>query len=636
MSIHSSLRAGKPDTFLFVPVVGDSGDNTLPGTAGDDTIDGLDGDDTLSGGGGVDVMDGGLGSDTADYTTAAAGVVVRLFAGQTTVDGDGGTDTLISIENVTGSAFNDTLLGTVGNNVLSGGAGQDFLIGLGGDDILIGGSVLANQLQGGIGDDDYYVSANDTLVEFAGEGHDRIFTTQARLVMAANIEDLTYTGSGAFTGIGNAEDNAITGNIGADVLSGREGADSLDGGDGIDTVDYRLAGSGVVLSLADGEASDDGDGSTDILANFENVTGSVWDDDLTGDAGVNVLDGGDGYDRLVGGGGADILRGGADYDMVDYSGAAGGVFIKLNTGQAVNDGDGSSDQLISIEDVTGSAFNDIIIGGSIDNYLYGGAGSDVLIGLDGDDLLEGGNGAANQLQGGLGDDRYYVEANDTLVEFANEGHDSVLTTRNSYTLRANFEDLAFDGVGNFVGTGNDEDNAIVGGDGDDFLTGLKGDDILVGASGCGCGGGGNDTAVMSGVLADYEIEDLGGGAWGITDLVADRDGSDLLLDIDQLRFSDGSTYALVSVDPAPVLSDKTLDIAQVLPGLIDDDFLSFKDVDGPLVLPGDDGQMASSVLLDAELIEAFPTHMLTLSPEGGYVGGTDDIGRLHDHDGWLF
>lgn len=628
MGVRTRQAAGGGETPQFLAVLGDGNDNLLVGDAAADTIEGLGGNDSLRGFGGNDLLDGGEGDDVADYSLAASGVVVHLFAGLTLNDGDGGVDTLVAIENVTGSAFNDTILGSAGMNVLSGGDGQDYLIGLGGDDFLAGGSGAANQLQGGLGDDLYLVHANDTLVEFAGEGYDTVGTLRNRLVLAANIEALVFVGAGDFVGVGNAEDNAITGGLGNDILSGLGGDDVLNGGDGTDTADYSRAASGVIASLADGIASDDGDGSSDTFTGIENLLGSVWDDALTGDAGANVLDGGDGFDVLVGGGGVDVLRGGLDYDMADYSAAAGGVVVKLNVGLATNDGDGSSDQLVSVEDITGSAFDDVIIGDTIDNYLYGGSGRDVLIGGEGDDLLEGGNGVANQLQGGLGDDRYYVEANDTLVEFADEGYDSVATTLNRYVLRANFEELGFVGVGDFVGIGNAEDNTIVGGDGDDTLMGGLGDDILVGNGGCGCGGGGNDTVVLAGVFADYLIEDLGGGGWGITDSVAGRDGADLLIDIDQLRFSDGSTFALV---PAA-------DVAQVLPGLLDDDFVLSKDADLPLVLPGTGLERdASAAVREGVSADAsIPGHMLMLDFDGGLIGGTDDFGWLHGHDAWLF
>lgn len=86
--------------------------------------------------------------------------------------------------------------------------------------------------------------------------------------------------------------------------------------------------------------------------------------------------------------------------------------------------------------------------------------------------------------------------------------------------------------------------------------------------------------------------------------------------------------------PVPV-SDA--DIAQVLPGIMTDEFLLSKDVDLPLVLPGDGSEVAALDMSgDAEALVGFPTHMLTLDPDGGFMGGTDDVGRLHDHDGWLF
>ena len=87
---------------------------------------GNDGDDTLRGGEGNDILNGGNGNDTADYTDAAAGVTVNLSrtTSQNTVGA--GTDTLSSLENVTGSAFNDTLTGSSAANIMVGGAGEAY------------------------------------------------------------------------------------------------------------------------------------------------------------------------------------------------------------------------------------------------------------------------------------------------------------------------------------------------------------------------------------------------------------------------------------------------------------------------------------------------------------------------------
>src|SRR5690606_25416949 len=193
-----------------------------------------------------------------------------------------------------------------------------------------------------------------------------------------------------------------------------------------------------------------------------------------------------------------------------------------------------------------------------------------------------------------------------------------------------------------------------------------GDDVIVGSSSCGCGGPGEDTVVLAGVLADYVIEDLGGGAWSVTDTVADRDGVDMLLDIAWLRFSDGTTFQLVPADAAAA-TDKTAgdalvlpdigddfilagnaDIALVLPDATADEALPPNDLDQPLVLPGVDddafilGKDAGLPLVQPgeadilltlepslELLPPGPSDMLTLDPgPGGFIDLADD--------GWLF
>ncbi len=141
----------------------------ISGLGGNDTINGLGGNDALDGGSGNDTLNGGSGSDTAVYQFAGAGIVVFLDRERTTNDGLGGKDTLISIENVIGSRFNDQIAGDRRNNSLSGLGGDDALGGLGGDDTLIGGEgsdefVYFNPTQG-----------VDTIVDFESGGIDRIF-----------------------------------------------------------------------------------------------------------------------------------------------------------------------------------------------------------------------------------------------------------------------------------------------------------------------------------------------------------------------------------------------------------------------------------------------------------------------------
>ena len=107
-------------------LLGNSANNVLIGNAGDDLLMGRAGNDTLSGGG---------GSDTASYADAARGVTINLANG--TARGGDGNDTLISIENAVGSAFNDTLTGNSAANVLNGGGGNDRLEGAAGLDTYV-------------------------------------------------------------------------------------------------------------------------------------------------------------------------------------------------------------------------------------------------------------------------------------------------------------------------------------------------------------------------------------------------------------------------------------------------------------------------------------------------------------------
>jgi serralysin len=131
-------------------------------------------------------------------------------------DGDGGSDTFSSIENLTGSAFDDLLVGDANANILSGGLGRDVIIAGGGNDIINGGAGVPNELYGGAGDDTYIVEERtDSIIENAGEGIDTVLSALFQINLSANVENLTYTGTGTFTGVGNAVGNTITGGLSA-------------------------------------------------------------------------------------------------------------------------------------------------------------------------------------------------------------------------------------------------------------------------------------------------------------------------------------------------------------------------------------------------------------------------------------
>ena len=123
------------DPTLEIPasINGGAGDDTLFGLAGNDALFGGRGEDTLYGGAGNDTFNGGASVNTASYADATAGVTVSLGmqgSAQNTVAA--GFDTLVNIQNLTGSAFNDHLTGDASNNTLDGGPGDDTLDGGGG------------------------------------------------------------------------------------------------------------------------------------------------------------------------------------------------------------------------------------------------------------------------------------------------------------------------------------------------------------------------------------------------------------------------------------------------------------------------------------------------------------------------
>jgi Ca2+-binding RTX toxin-like protein len=137
---QNTVNAGLDTLISIENLTGSSFNDALTGNTGANLLQGGVGNDTLNGGLGNDSLDGGAGTDTASYAGATAGVTVTLAssAAQNTVNA--GLDTLIGIENLTGSSFNDTLTGNTGANLLQGGLGNDTLNGGLGNDSLDGGT----------------------------------------------------------------------------------------------------------------------------------------------------------------------------------------------------------------------------------------------------------------------------------------------------------------------------------------------------------------------------------------------------------------------------------------------------------------------------------------------------------------
>jgi len=286
------------NTLAAVPYA-TQGNDILAGTSGDDNIAALDGWDTIIGGDGADNVNGGEGEDSLLYTAASAAVTVDLLAGIATGEG---TDTLVSIEVVTGSAHDDTITGAAAAETLNGYHGADMLTGGGGGDSF----VISNFYQSNLSD------GYDTITDF-GTGNDSVVFTQAagytynsNLVLSAPA-DLAAAVSQA--------DSLLSGNqIGFFVYNGdgylyAKGA----GGDiSFDTALVKLTGvtsaplfDGASVFTSSAVVASSGD---DVLI------GTSGDDNIAGLAGNDMLDGGDGNDMLDGGEGDDILTGGDGND----------------------------------------------------------------------------------------------------------------------------------------------------------------------------------------------------------------------------------------------------------------------------------------------------------------------------------
>ncbi len=381
-----------------------TGIENLTGSAQADSLHGNSGDNVLTGLAGADALVGDAGIDTADYSGSSAGATVDLALG-TGIGGDAQGDTLTTIENLTGSAFADHLTGDAGVNALSGGAGDDTLRGRAGADTLIGG--------GGSDFANYQGSATAVTVNLlahtatGGDATGDTLTGIENLYGSSFDDHLTGDNGRNIIG-GEIGDDTLAGNGGNDSLSGEDGNDSLDGGDGAD----RLVGGAGIDTIHGGTGAD----SVDAGNGNDIVFGEAGNDTVYGGAGIDQIDGGDGNDILEGAAGTDTLTGGAGIDTISYASSAAGVTINLATG-AASGGDAAGDTFSGIEQVLGSAQNDVLTGNAGANTLWGMAGNDVLTGGGGADLLKGGAGSDSFVYGSIAASTVAASGKDTIADF---------------------------------------------------------------------------------------------------------------------------------------------------------------------------------------------------------------------------
>ena len=205
-------------------IYGDGGGDIIHGGSGSDTIYGGDGNDVLSGGWYLDTIDGGSGRDTVNYNLDAgddaghggSGFAINLTTGRTTTIVENIlADTLVSIENVTGSSKNDIITGNDENNQIYGGAGDDTVYASAGDDTLNGG------------DGDDVLSGND--------GNDAIYGGRGN--------DILNGDAGNDTLVANYGDDTLNGGDGDDVFWSLYGNITLNGGSGADRFVFNYNGS---------------------------------------------------------------------------------------------------------------------------------------------------------------------------------------------------------------------------------------------------------------------------------------------------------------------------------------------------------------------------------------------------------
>ncbi len=281
------------------------------------------------------------------------------------------------------------------------------------------------------------VAVNVNLLTNAASGGDAAGDTiqQFENVIGSIVNDTLVGNNGANTLDGTAGGDTLVGNGGDDLLIGGLGGDSMDGGANIDTVSYANSRNGVTVNLATNTHAG-GDAVGDFIQNVENVSGSRFNDALTGNALVNVLTGGDSSDTLDGSGGADTMIGGASSDI--YFVDAADVIVELANGNI---------DLVrsSVSRVLEVNVENLILLGTANLNGTGNGEANTLTGNTGSNGLNGGIGA-DTMQGLAGNDQYTVDnAGDVVTENAGEGTDTVYQSiSTSGALAADVENVVLD------------------------------------------------------------------------------------------------------------------------------------------------------------------------------------------------
>ena len=364
-----------------------SGSNNGFGTI--EVFDGRAGNDTINGRGGF---------DRADYNNDPAttvGIAVQLAAGTVTGDSTIGADTLVSVEAVRGTNFNDVYDAT----------------GFSGSSSNAGSLGTFNEFTGESGD--------DTII---GNGNTRISFNNATAGVTVDIAAGTDSGDASvghdtFTGVnaamGSMFADSLSGSAGNETFTGLGGDDFIDGRSGFDTVSYNniyLSTGGVSVNLAAGTATGDGSIGTDTLRSIEAIQGTNAADTLvaTGFGAPGALNIGNNgtFNQFEGLAGNDTITGNGNTRLL-YINATGGVSINLQGGTATGDASVGTDTFTGVNSISGGNFNDTYIAtGFVEingtfNTFQGMGGNDTITG-NGNTQIQylSATGVSINLQGG--------------------------------------------------------------------------------------------------------------------------------------------------------------------------------------------------------------------------------------------
>ncbi|MCL4879691.1 MAG: thrombospondin type 3 repeat-containing protein [Anaerolineae bacterium] len=469
----SNFRLKLTAGFNVANVVGTQQSDTIYGNALANNIDGSGGNDTIRGGAGDDTLAGGAGIDTIDESTATAGVNIDLTT-NTASGASIGNDTLSGFENIEGSNFDDTLVGSADANTINGNGGADTIEGRAGNDNLTGGAGN-DTIYGGAGNDtidgqegvdlvfggtlnEGVADGNDTITDSGTSGGDIIYGGNQNLTSSGNDGDdnISFTNGAASRTVygGNQNAGAVTGTDGSDTISdGSSAADVIYGGNQNIGGTGNDAGDSVIISSASGN------GNT-VYGDNNNVAGGSGD----GTAADNIVVSQSNNNTIYGGnnnlGGSNNTDTG-DQIIVDN---ANNNTVYAGNYNASGTGNDDGDDNVT---VSNSSQNNTVYAG---NNNIGGAGNDgsdtVLNAGAGNNTIYGGNANAS---GAICNGATCNDAADNITDVS--GANDVLYGGNNNTS----------GIGNDVGSDQIE---IVG----DNNTGVYGGNLNTGG-GTGTDGG---------------------------------------------------------------------------------------------------------------------------------------------------